>query len=196
MIEFRVYNSLQLENPDFVPQPHLIPIKVDAANDAPQISSSWPWSDKLGAFGTTLKEKAKVMLNLNLFDLDIARGEGSDSTVLVVIIVEKGENGGRLQFLELLDESKVAQNQFVNVNAGKIVNSIKIAFLAPLADANRVVSQIEYSAPENPGTVKDTIQIIVDDLGNFGQEYAPQRTELLLQVTDWLGDCLAGLLAS
>ena len=192
MIEFRVYSILQLDNPDFVPEPHLIPIKVDAVNDAPLISSSWPWSDKLGAFGTTLKEKAKVMLSVNLFDLDIARGEGSDSTMMVVIIVEKGENGGRLQFSELLDESKVTQNQFVNVKGGKIVNSIKIAFLAPLTDANRVLSQIEYSAPENPGTVKDTVQIIVDDLGNFGKAYEPQRTELLLQVNDCLVDCLFG----
>ena len=188
MIEFRVYNSLQLENPDFVPEPHLIPIKVDAVNDAPQISSSWPWSDKLGAYGTTLKEKAKVKLNLNLFDLDIARGEGSDSTLMVAIIVEKGENGGRLEFTELLDETKAAQNQFVNVRTGKIVNSIKIAFLAPLADANRVLSQIEYTAPENPGTVKDTVQIIVNDMGNFGKAYEPQQTELMLQVTGWLSD--------
>ena len=182
-----MYNSLQLENPDFVPQPYYIPIQIDAVNDAPRVASSWPWSDKLGAFGTTLKEQAKVMLSIDLFDLDIARGEGHDSTMMVILIVTKGENGGRLKFLELLDETKVAQNQFVDVRSGKLINSIKIAFLAPLADANRVLSQIEYSAPENPGTVKDGIQIIVDDMGNFGKAYVPMRTQLLLQVL-WMCD--------
>lgn len=122
------------------------------------------------------------MPQVQIYDTDIARGEGFDDTMLVGMFITKGMNGGRINLPEIADPEKADLNKFVQVKSGRAANAVQITFLAPLADANRVLSEIIYNAPENPATIKDEIRVVVNDLGNFGAVANPLQFERLLSI--------------
>ena len=85
-------------------------------------------------------------------DVDIQRGEGSSTDVLVTIEITRGLNGGSLSFPLMLDDP----GAFVDVEmmAGSGRNDAFVALKGDLADVNKLLSDIDYDTPKNMRVLK------------------------------------------